>query len=86
MIVFLIENCEILNHLVNVVQKCMMPYAGGMKSPVLRHRTLVPYVPLRLNQVRTSCNGIHAFAHIVKKITRYTIIYSSNNKRSGVCA
>ena len=33
-----------------------------MRSPVLRHRILVPYVPLRPNQVQTSCVGILAFA------------------------
>ena len=40
----------------------MMPDAGDMKSPVLRHRIWVSYVPLRLNQEQMSCAGILANA------------------------
>ncbi len=43
----------------------MMPKAGDMKSPVLRRRILAPYVPLRLNQVRTPCVGIRTLMQLV---------------------
>ncbi len=62
----------------------MMPKAGDMKSPVLRRRILAPYVPLRLNQVRTSCVGIRTLAQPVYAIYVLQVAFHNYRNRKTV--
>ena len=45
--------------------RMLLPDAGDMRSPVLRHRFLVPYVPLR---TESSANVLHWYAAFAQRV------------------
>ncbi len=67
MVVAIAGNCETHQYFYWLC-KMQIPEAGDMRSPVLRHRPLVPYVPLRAESSANVLRWYSAFAQPYKEI------------------